>query len=243
MTFHVDEMHKDKQVVRTVVKGVHTEDFFAGKKTHEYTAKGDPDSKHFYDLLVGREFTFHVTDGGKTRLTAGMDAFSKTMQDHRETAENWQSALALKLSRPNVYLPQKPVAVGDTWNVKRTLSVLPEGYLGMRVRAVESVEAKLTSVKKTQRGQIAYVVLVGQVSQGGLHKFELRGSLEVDLGKNTLLKLHITLTDQKASPANGDPLYRFVIDVHPPARLPDDSDAESPKSKKTNGQKTRQARS
>ena len=47
-------------------------------------------------------------------------------------------------------------------------------------------------------------------------RFKLQGSLEVDLGKNTLLKLHITLTDPKASPAKGDPLYRFVIVTRSP---------------------------
>ncbi len=223
MTFRVDEKQKDTQVVRAAVKGVQIVSFHGGD-TREFTAKQDPNSKNFYDLHIGREFTFHITAGGKPKLTAGVDALSEAMKGHRLAGKNWQEALVLKLFQPSVYLPPKPVAVGDTWKINRTLGVVPTGYPVLHgfegaKGALESVEAKLVAVKKSERGQIAHVALVGQVSQGSYRTFDLQGSLEVDLSENNLRKLHVTLTDQKASPAKLDPLYRYVIDVHPPARI------------------------
>jgi len=156
------------------------------------------------DALTKVTFQAVLDKAGKITSFTGVKEFLETSQMKQADAqenEKLQSAVeaGLKqlLEEPFIYLPDKAVAPGECWTVKRKVYGLP--IMGSRSVHDEEVECKLTEVRQTKDGRVAVISIAGEakIVEGempGDPKTEKKtGKIEYDIDRNMLLSHHIEL--------------------------------------------------
>jgi len=118
--------------------------------------------------------------------------------------------LSYFLTQPWAYMPNRPVAIGDSWAVMRTSYMVP--ILAMRVDMdddgmpvprppKEDVQCSLKEIEKTRRGTVATIAIVGkiEVPQDMSGEFQdididVAGTVRLNIDTGELLEHHMEIT-------------------------------------------------
>lgn len=187
-------------------------------QVREFRAGEREDSTSSYDHLIGRQFVFQIGAKNETTLLSGLDEFLASLEGRsvRIDKEEWKAILEQFVREPNAYLPSRPVAVGDRWTIRRPIEIVPMGYSWyslMRSDSTEDTSAQFVGIDETEEGRVARVDLNGRVGYKDHNKFELKGTLRINVDRRNLDRQHVVLTDPKAKKSHIDPTSKFVVNV------------------------------
>jgi len=179
------------------------------------------DSKHPCNHLIGRQFTFQVGAQNKVAMSSRLDEYLELIKDLplKSGKDEWKESFESFVREPNVYLPNKAVAVGDRWTIRRTMQVIPFGNPLLHSfpgnRADGKVMAELKEVETTKGGRVAHIQLSGCLVGGleGTPIYELEGTLRLNVDQSRLIEQRVSFTDHQASKARKDPTWRILCEL------------------------------
>ena len=186
-------------------------------ETTDFDAVGDqsksPDSG--YCRLLGRTFTLEIDPARKATLVSGLDQYLASLKGPlAHNKQDWAEAIRQMVDQPNAYFPLHPVAVGDTWTIRRKLRIIPMGYpllhsFGTVEPWEENVSAKLAAIKGSGKDRLAIIELSGAVASSG-RAFRLTGEIRILVQQQTLTRQIVTLVDPEAAAAKKDPTSKIL---------------------------------
>jgi hypothetical protein len=167
---------------------------------------------------------------GKISEVAGVkklvDKQGKLWSSPERGIQLWSEALKAILLEPLAYLPAKPVAVGETWKVQRTLGDFG-GYPLIHTlpyRMHDSTQCKLLRIQESGQGRIAVIHISGETRDPSEISpvFRKSGELRVNIDKEAVLVQRVAL--DRADEVNpGGGFTNDVTKIVAEMRFPEDT--------------------